>query len=66
MLKQFSGEKNPVPSKLGPKMAVLGKIGVETIDFGFATPKRHFRTASFDEFCIKIGARVSTTKKIAE
>ena len=23
-------------------MAVLGKMGVETLDFGFATPKRHF------------------------
>ena len=23
-------------------MAVLRKMGVETLDFGFATPKRHF------------------------
>ena len=27
---------------MGPKMAVFGKMGVETVDFGFATPKRHF------------------------
>ena len=32
-----------VPSKWGPKMAVLGENGgVENLDFGFATPKRHF------------------------
>ena len=61
MLKPFSGEKNSVPSKWGPKTAVLGENGVETLDFGFATPKRHFLrgTASFDVFCVKIGARVS-------
>ena len=51
-------------------------MGVETLDFGFATPKRHFlaRTASFDVFCVKIGARVSAVaflknppkKKVAE
>jgi len=42
-------------------MAVLGKIRVETLDFDFATPKRHFvrGTASFDIFCVSIGARVS-------
>jgi len=36
-------------------------MGVETLDFGFATPKRHFLlgTASFDVFRVKIGARVS-------
>jgi len=46
-------------------------MGVETLDFGFATPKgTSLRgTASFDVFCIKIGARVSPfsrTQKIAE
>ena len=47
---------------MGPKNdGFFGKIGVETLDFGFATPKRHFLhgTASFDVFCVKIGARVS-------
>jgi len=49
---------------MGPKNGgFLGKMGVETLDFGFATPKRHFLvrnpTASFDVFCVKIGARVS-------
>ena len=46
-----------------------GKIGVETLDFGFTTPKgTSLRgTASFDVFCVKISARVSAvTKKIAE
>ena len=30
------------PVEMGPKMSVLGKMGVETLDFGFATSKRHF------------------------
>jgi len=54
-------------------MAVLGKMGVETLDFGFATPKgTSLRgTASFDVFCVKIGVRVSAVaflknQKIAE
>jgi len=36
-------------------------MGVETLDFGFATPKgTSLRgTASFDVFCVKIGARLS-------
>ena len=42
-------------------MAVLGQMGVETLDFGFATPRgTSLRgTASFGVFCVKIGARVS-------
>ena len=58
---------------MGPKMAVFGKMGVETLDFGFATPKgTSLRgTTSFDVFCFKIGARVSAeaflkNQKIAE
>ena len=60
MLKPLSGE-NIVPSKWVPKMAVLRQMGVQTLDIGFATPKRHFfrGTASFDVFCVKIGVRVS-------
>ena len=38
-LKPFSGEKN-LSRRNGPKISVLGKMGVETVDFGFATPKR--------------------------
>ena len=50
-------------------------MGVETLDFGFETPKgTSLRgTASFDVFSVKIGARVSAVaflknqkKKIAE
>ena len=59
---------------MGPKMAVLGKMGVETLVFGFATPKgTSLRgTMSFDVFCVNIGARVSALaflknpKKVAE
>jgi len=60
MLKPFSGEKI-VPSKWSQKCRFWGKMGVETLDFGFATPKRHSLrgTASFDVFCVKIGVRVS-------
>ena len=52
-------------------------MGVETLEFGFATPKGTSlrETASFDVFCVKIGARVSAVaflenpppkKKVAE
>jgi len=49
---------------MGPKNGgFFGKMGVKTLDFGFATPKRQGtslrETASFDVFCVKIGARVS-------
>ena len=40
----FSGEKILSPVKMGPKNAVFGKMGVKTLDIGFATPKRHFIT----------------------
>jgi len=40
ILKPFSAKK--FCQKWCPKMAVLGKMGVEALDFGFATPKRHF------------------------
>jgi len=74
MLKPFSGEKKfQVPSKWGQKMAVWEKTGVETLDFGFETPKRHFlaRNRVVWRFYVKIGARVSAVaffknKKIAE
>jgi len=64
MLKPFSGEKNSKSRRNGaPRWRFLGKMGVETLDFGFATPKgigTSLRgTASFDVFCVKIGARVS-------
>ena len=59
MLKPFSAKK--FSQKWGPKWRFLGKMGVETLEFGFATPKgTSLRgTASYDVFCVKIGARVS-------
>jgi len=42
MFKPFSGEKILSPVEMGPKMAVFWENGVETLDFGFATPKRDF------------------------
>ena len=58
---------------MGPKMAVLWKMRVETLDFGLATPTGiSLRgTASYDVFCVKIGALVSAVaflkyQKIAE
>jgi len=46
---------------MGPKNGVFGKKGVETLDFGFVTPKRHFLAWNrvVDVFCVKIGAHVS-------
>ena len=42
MLKPFSGENIQSPVEMGPKNGGFGEIGVETLDFGFSTPKRHF------------------------
>ena len=40
MLKQFSGEKILSPVEMGPKNGgSWGKMGVDTLDFGLATPK---------------------------
>jgi len=62
MLKPFSGEKNSKSRRNGAdNWRFWKKIGAETLHFGFATPKgTSLRgTASFDVFCVKIGARVS-------
>jgi len=61
MLKPFSGEKKICPVEMVPKWRFGGKMGVETLDFSFATPPKGTclrGTASFDVFCVKIGARV--------
>jgi len=48
MLKPFSGEKNSKSRRNGvQKWWFWGKMGVETLDFGFATPKRHSKLCSF-------------------
>ena len=61
MVKPFSGEKNLSRRNWAQKWRFLEKMEVETLDFVFATPKgTSLRgTASFDVFCVKIGARVS-------
>ena len=41
MFKPFSGEKF-CPVEMGPKNGGLGEMGIQTLDIGFATPKRHF------------------------
>ena len=41
MLKPFSGEKILSPVEMGPKNGVFWENGVKTLDFSFATPKRH-------------------------
>jgi len=55
------------------KWRFWGKMGVQTLDIGFATFKGTSLggTALFDVFCVKIGARVSAVaflknQKIAE
>ena len=41
MLKPFSGEKILRRVEMGPKNCVFfGKMGVETLDFGIATPQK--------------------------
>jgi len=42
MLKPFSGKKSKSLRNGAQKWRFWGKMGVETLDFGFATPKRHF------------------------
>ena len=74
MLKPFSGEKILSPVEMGPKNGGLWDNGVETLGLVSRPPKgTSLRgTASFDVFCVKIGARVSAVafvknpKKIAE
>jgi len=62
MLKPFRAKKI-VPSKLGPNMAAFGKIGAKTLDIILVSrsPKGTYLrgTASFNVFCVNIGARVS-------
>jgi len=59
MLKAFSSEK--VPSKTGPKMALLGQKRGVKLTFWFLRPPKGTslrRTASFDVFGVKIRAGV--------
>jgi len=61
MLKPFSGEKI-CPVEMGPKNGGFGENGGLNLRFWFRDPKKHTSlrgTASFDVFCVKIGARVS-------
>ena len=59
MLKPFSGEEILSSIKVGPKNGGFVKNGVQTLDIGFATFKGTSLggTASFDVFCVKIGAQ---------
>ena len=38
----FGRKKILSPVEMGPKNGGFGKMRVETLDFGLATPKRHF------------------------
>ena len=40
MLKPFSGENIQCPVEMGPNSGGFGVNGVETLDFGFATPQK--------------------------
>jgi len=66
MLKPFTGEKILSLIDMRPKMMFFGKMGVKTLDIGFATPKGSSLrgTTSFDVFCVKIGARVSAVASV--
>ena len=64
-VKAVFGRKNSKSRRNGSKKwRFWGKMRVETLDFGFATPKRHFLARNHVVwrilvFCVKIGARVS-------
>ena len=63
MLKPFSGEKNSRSRRNGAqKSRFFGRMRVETLDFGFEKGTSLRGTASFDVFCVKIGARVSAVE----
>ena len=76
MLKLFSDEKNSKSRRNGAqKWQFLGKMGVETLDFGFATPKRHFLARNHvvwrilrQNRCTRLGCSLSqeSPPKIAE
>jgi len=76
MLKPFSGEKKSSPVEMGPKMAIFWENWGTNLRQWFRDPKSTSLrgTASFDVFCVKIGARVSalafikdnSPKKVAE
>jgi len=64
MLKLFFSGKFLSTIGIGPKMAVFGEKGVQMLNFGFMTPKRHMRrTASFDVFCINVHGGVLAVGK---
>jgi len=42
MLKPFSGEKNPGPVEMGPKMAVLGENRGPNLRYWFRDPQKAF------------------------
>jgi len=70
MIKLFSGEKNSKCRRYGAqKWRFFWKMGVETLDFCFATPKRHFLTLNHVVWRILRQNRctrlVSGTKKVA-
>ena len=61
------GRKNSKSRRNGaPKWRLFGKMGVETLGFGFATPKRHFLARNrvvwrilFKNRCARLGCSVS-------
>ena len=71
--RQKTSTKSPV--EMGPKNGGLGgKMGVETLDFGFATRKRHFLARNRvvcsilrQNRCTRLGCSLSQEpKKVAE
>ena len=74
MLKPFSDEKNSRFCRNGAeKWRFSEKIWVKTLDFGFATPKRHFLARNrvvwrilCQNRCARLGCSLSQVPKIAE
>ena len=62
MLQPFSGKKIQSRRNESPKWRFWDKMGVKTLDIGFATPKKALHCAEprrLTYFSSKIGARVS-------
>jgi len=60
MLKPFLSENFLIPANSGPKIVVLDTKGGLRVNYCYCDPKKTslHRTASFDVFCIKIGAAI--------
>jgi len=63
MLKPFSGEKIQSRQNGAQKWRFWEKMGIETLDFGFETPKRHFLVTIENVYAATAHARNHVTRE---